>query len=75
MAGFRAPFELALRHRWNEGIAVDLPMWMVQRYPNLLAAIFEDVDVVHVVPAAQRLIAVGPYLDKPFQRGGRQACE
>src|SRR5712692_2039710 len=56
--------QLALEDGWNEGIGVDLAVWMAERYPNRLTAVLEDVDVAHFRQPAEFPGAVAPHLDQ-----------
>ena len=56
--------QLALDHRGDERIRVDLSVRMAQRDPDLLATVLEDVDVTHVGQATELVRAVAPDLDQ-----------
>src|SRR5713101_2965429 len=56
--------QLSLDHWREERIRIDLSVRVTQRDADLLAAVFEDVDVAHVGEATQLAGAVAPYLDE-----------
>src|SRR5712692_1167242 len=56
--------QLSLEDRREERIRIDLSVWVTQRHADLLATVFEYVDVAHVGEAAQLIGAVAPHLDE-----------
>src|SRR5229473_3886402 len=56
--------QLSLEDRREERIRIDLSVWVTQRHADLLAPVFEYVDVAHVGEAAQLIGAVTPHLDE-----------
>src|SRR5712691_3727540 len=56
--------QLSLEDRREERIRIDLSVRVTQRHADLLATVFEYVDVAHVGEAAQLVGAVAPHLDE-----------
>src|SRR6266446_1313883 len=56
--------QLSLKDRREERVRIDLSVWVTQRHADLLAPVFEYVDVAHVGEAAQLIGAVAPHLDE-----------
>src|SRR5712691_646046 len=56
--------QLSLQNRGNEWIRVDLTVWVAQSDADLLASVFEDVDVAHIGKSAQLASAIPPHLDE-----------
>ena len=62
VAGLRCQLPL---YPWRQvRKSVDLAVWVRKRHADLLAPVLEDVDVLHVIAAAQLPIAVSPDLDQ-----------
>ena len=74
-AATSVPAQLGRRHRWNERIGVDLPMWVMQCHPDLLTTVLEDEDVLDAAASGEFPVAIGPDLGQAVQLIGRQGCK
>jgi hypothetical protein len=50
--------------RWDEWVAVDLSVRVVQGHPDSLALVLEDEDVIDHFPDTKLPVAVSPHLDQ-----------
>jgi hypothetical protein len=50
-------------------------MWMMERDPDRLTAVFEDEDVADVIERCQLLVAVDPGLEQDAELGSVEAAE
>ena len=62
-------------NRRNERVGVDLTVGMRKRDPDFDAAIFERVDILHLVQTAQRTIPLGPHLENQLEVPKRKAAQ
>src|SRR6202521_6408614 len=58
------PAQFRRRHRRDERIRVDLSVRVMQGHPDLLAAVFEDEDVLDATARGEVPVAIGPDLGK-----------
>src|SRR5918997_2629730 len=68
-------FQFFSRARGDEGVAVDLAVWMVQRHPYRLALVLEDEDVSDLFAGPELGVAVRPHpdevADSPLRQPGQ----